>query len=45
MEKENNVVYVKTKNGIYKCYKSETEIYLDEDEVFKLLKILEGKEV
>lgn len=23
MEKENNIVYVKTKNGIYKCYKSE----------------------
>ena len=23
MDKENNIVYVKTKNGIYKCYKSE----------------------
>lgn len=23
MEKENNIEYVKTKNGIYKCYKSE----------------------
>ena len=23
MNKENNIVYVKTKNGIYKCYKSE----------------------
>lgn len=23
MEKENNVVYVQTKNGIFKCYKSE----------------------
>ena len=23
MDKENNVVYVRTKNGIFKCYKSE----------------------
>lgn len=23
MDKENNIVYVKAKNGIYKCYKSE----------------------
>ena len=23
MDKENDIVYVKTKNGIYKCYKSE----------------------
>lgn len=23
MDKEDNIVYVKTKNGIYKCYKSE----------------------
>ena len=23
MDKENNIVYVKTKNGIFKCYKSE----------------------
>ena len=23
MNKENNIVYVKTKNGIFKCYKSE----------------------
>lgn len=23
MDKENNIVYVETKNGIYKCYKSE----------------------
>ena len=23
MDKENNVVYVQTKNGIFKCYKSE----------------------
>ena len=23
MNKENDIVYVKTKNGIYKCYKSE----------------------
>lgn len=24
MDKENNIVYVKTKKGIYKCYKSES---------------------
>lgn len=23
MDKENNIVYVRTKNGIFKCYKSE----------------------
>lgn len=52
MNKEDNIVYVKTKNGIYKCYKSEqlhknifypveskTNGFIDYNEVIYILSI------